>query len=201
MSLELWSTVASIGTFVVIAATAVAAIVQLRHARSSNQIAALTELRDAFQSREFSEAMSFLETKLPQLIKNSEFRYQFENRNVRTDEFLEDINKARLIGNYFEDMGALLLSGLLDRELTCMIYSSDLTRAWESLNPLIAIARRSGGKVLWENFEFATMLAQKWIAKHPDGAYPAATLRLPMEDACLEADRAYALTRYSPSNG
>jgi hypothetical protein len=40
MSLELLNTFATLGTFVVIAGTAIAAIVQLRHARSSNQIAA-----------------------------------------------------------------------------------------------------------------------------------------------------------------
>ena len=37
MSLELWATIASVGTFVVIAATAIAAFVQLRHVRRSNQ--------------------------------------------------------------------------------------------------------------------------------------------------------------------
>jgi len=45
MSLETWSTAASIGTFVVIAATAVAALAQLRHMRSSNQIAAVTAMQ------------------------------------------------------------------------------------------------------------------------------------------------------------
>jgi hypothetical protein len=46
MSLQLVNTLATFGTFVVIAATAIAAIVQLRHARSSNHIAALNELRE-----------------------------------------------------------------------------------------------------------------------------------------------------------
>ncbi len=41
MSLEAWSTIAAIGTFVVIAATAIAAFVQLRHIRLSNQLAGL----------------------------------------------------------------------------------------------------------------------------------------------------------------
>lgn len=192
MSLELWSNVASFATFAVIAATAVAAIVQLRHARSSNQIAALTELRDAFQSREFSEAISFLEMKLPQLLENPNFRHQFEYRSARTGEFYEDINQARLIGNYFEDMGALLSAGLLDRKLTAMIYSNDITRAWEALEPLVAIGRRDGGKAIWENFEYATMLSQRWMRKHPDGSYPAHEPRLTIEDPWLEADRGYS---------
>ena len=51
MSLELANTLATLGTFVVIAATAIAAILQLRHARTSNQIAALNELRETQKRR------------------------------------------------------------------------------------------------------------------------------------------------------
>jgi hypothetical protein len=198
MSLELFSSLANFGTFVVIAATAVAAIVQLRHARSGNQIAALTELRDAFQSQEFSDAMAFVETRLGELVKNPEFRYQLENRAGRTGEFEREINTMRLVGNYFEDMGALIASGLLDGNLTNMLYSSDLTRAWDSLQPLVAIVRRRGGKAVWENFEYATMLAQRWIDAHPDGGYPPHAARLELSDKWLEEDRAYALTRVAP---
>jgi hypothetical protein len=44
MSTELLNSIATLGTFVVIAATALAALVQLRHMRGSNQIAALSDL-------------------------------------------------------------------------------------------------------------------------------------------------------------
>ncbi|MBV8172813.1 MAG: hypothetical protein JO219_12880, partial [Candidatus Eremiobacteraeota bacterium] len=50
MSLELWNTFATMGTFVVISATAIAALVQLRHARASYQITALAELNKAHDS-------------------------------------------------------------------------------------------------------------------------------------------------------
>jgi hypothetical protein len=195
MSLELVNTFATLGTFLVIAATAIAAIVQLRHARGSNQIAALAELRDAFQSHEFSEAIGFIETRLAELLENPEFRYQFANRSARTPEFRDDIDKVRLIGNYFEDMGALMLAGLVDRESLCMIYSSDMSRAWEALEPALAISRRKTGRVIWENFEYAAMLSFRWIKAHPDGAYPNGEPRLPVNDRWLEADRQYAATR------
>ena len=50
MSVELLSTLASVGTFIVIGATAIAAIIQLRHMRGSNQIIALTECRETLES-------------------------------------------------------------------------------------------------------------------------------------------------------
>jgi len=56
MSLELVNTAATLGTFVVIAATAVTAVIALRHARSSNQIAALNELRAGRQTESFVNA-------------------------------------------------------------------------------------------------------------------------------------------------
>jgi hypothetical protein len=192
MSLESLNTLATLGTFVVIAATAVAALIQLRHARSSNQIAALTQLRDAFQSREFSEANGLVLTRLEELLKNPVFRYQLANRAARTDEFTPAIISINLIGNYFEDMGALMVAGLLDTKLVCTIYSSDITQCWERLEPVVAIQRRKGGDAVWENFEYAAMLAFRWIDARPNGAYPPNAPRLPIRDEWLEADRAYA---------
>jgi len=192
MSLESLNTLATLGTFVVIAATAVAALIQLRHARSSNQIAALTQLRDAFQSREFSEANGLVLTRLEELLKNPVFRYQLKNRSARTDEFIPAITSINLIGNYFEDMGALMVAGLLDTKLVNTIYSSDITQSWQRLEPVVAIQRREGGDALWENFEYAAMLAFRWIDAHPNGAYPPDAPRLPIRDEWLEADRAYA---------
>jgi hypothetical protein len=52
MSLELFNSLATFGTFLVIAGTAIAAIVQLRHARSGNQIEALAELREGTETPE-----------------------------------------------------------------------------------------------------------------------------------------------------
>lgn len=197
MSLEIWSTVASVGTFIVIAATAIAAIVQLRHMRSGNQIAALQELRDAFQSQEFSDAVTFVDTQIAGLLEDPEFRYQFLHRNARTEKFQDPINRARLVGNYFEDMGALVAAGLLDRELTCMIYSSDVTRAWEALEPIVALGRRMGGNAVWENFEYIAMLSQRWMKAHPDGGYPRGAPRIDVIDRYEEADRAYAASALS----
>jgi hypothetical protein len=60
MSLELVNALATLGTFLVIAATAIAAIVQLRHARSSNQIEALAEFREGTQDPEMRIAERFV---------------------------------------------------------------------------------------------------------------------------------------------
>jgi len=75
MSLELVNTFATLGTFLVIGATAVAAIIQLRHARSSNQIATLNELRETSISEELRAALHFVHTELPVKLRDPAFRY------------------------------------------------------------------------------------------------------------------------------
>lgn len=195
MPLELWNTIATCGTFVVIAATAVAAVFQLRHARGSNQIAALAELRTSFQSVEFAEAFNFTNRNIPGLMDDPEFRYQLIHRTERTADYAEAIRTINFVGNYFEDMGALILAGLLDKTSTNMIYSSDITIAWETLLPVLQVTRREFGPAVWENFEYAAMLAQDWIAAHPGGNYPHGARRAEVGDPYREADAAYASTR------
>ena len=56
MSLELVNTLASLVTATVIGATAIAAIVQLRHMRMGNQITALLSLQNEFDSKDFRDA-------------------------------------------------------------------------------------------------------------------------------------------------
>lgn len=52
MPLEAWGTIASVGTFVVVAATAIAALVQLGHLRAANQVSALQVWFTAYEGSE-----------------------------------------------------------------------------------------------------------------------------------------------------
>ena len=54
MSLELVNTFGTLLTVAIIAATAIAAMIQLRHLRAGNQINSLLMLGEQFESREFS---------------------------------------------------------------------------------------------------------------------------------------------------
>ncbi len=60
MSAEWVTAIASLGTFVVIAASAAAALLQLRHMRGGNQIAALNEIREALESERFEVATGYV---------------------------------------------------------------------------------------------------------------------------------------------
>jgi hypothetical protein len=192
MSLELVNTFATLATFVVIAATAIAAIVQLRHARRSNQIAALNELRASFATAELMDAESFVLRELPEKLKDPAFRHQADVVSARTGEVRALILKALEVGNFYESMGVFVKNGLVDRALVLQGYDDVVINAWDSLAPALAIFRRRRGNGLWENFEYLTVLAQDWKAAHPNGTYPAGARRIELKDEFLEADEQYA---------
>jgi hypothetical protein len=192
MSLELANTLATFGTFVVIAATAIAAIVQLRHARSSNAIAALNELRETMETPDFQVAQHFVMTELPEKLRDPAFRYQFEKPAARTDETRPLISKINAIGNFYEGMGVLVRTGLVDREFVMQMWADTLINSWERLMPLTVLGRRRAGDAVWENFEYLTVLAQNWLAAHAKGTYPVGVRRIELKYAWLDADQQYA---------
>lgn len=191
MSLEVINTFATLGTFVVIAATAIAAIVQLRHARGSNQIAALNELRASWEKEDFSAAQHFVNTGLSIALEDPAFRYQIENPAARTAETHAAIKKVFMLGNFYESLGILVYAQLIDRNLVLDFWAGNITQDWERFSQFTVILRRKGSAAVYENFEYLTVLSQDWIAAHPSGVYPAGTRRIDLTDRTLEADRRY----------
>jgi hypothetical protein len=175
MSLELLSAIASVGTFAVILVTAVAAVVQLRHMRGSNQIAALTECREVIESPEFSAARRFIQDELPVLLEEPGFAARVERRVLETQ--LQPIN---FIGNFFENLGAFVKYGIIDREIACDLWSGVVQITWNTLLPVTNIRRKFlKTQALLENFEYLAVLSEDYIARHPDGAYPKGMRRMP----------------------
>jgi uncharacterized membrane protein YqjE len=56
---EWLAAIASVATFLVIGATAIAALIQLRHMRNSNQLAIFSEARHNMETPEFQDAVRF----------------------------------------------------------------------------------------------------------------------------------------------
>jgi Domain of unknown function (DUF4760) len=193
MSLELVNTLATFGTFVVIAGTAIAALVQLRHARSSNQIEALAELREGTENPEMRTAERFVLHNLSEKLKDPAFRYQLAHHEAMTAETQLQWSDIRRVGNFFENMGALVKNGLADRNLVLDIFFGRLLNNWEHLTPVVAIRRQAtGNNAVWENFEYLAVLSQDWESTHPHGTYPAGLRRIDLKYPWLEADKQYA---------
>lgn len=99
---------------------------------------------------------------------------------------------VRAIANYYESIGVLVKTGLVDRELVLQIYAEQVLASWQSLAPVAIMQRRRLGDMVLENFEYLAVLAQDWMAAHPKSTYPAGLRRFNLKDEWLEADKQYA---------
>lgn len=185
MSYELVAAIASVGTFLVIAATAVAAFVQLRHMRGSNSIAALTECREVLESEEFDAAQRFVAFRLPELLQDENVR-----RELRKSPMSEELRPINVVGNFFESLGSFVRHGIIDKDIACSLWCGITVKNWELLSPALAIMRRNEGDSLWEQFEYLASISKAWLERHRNGDYPAGAAHMPIEDVWLEADRA-----------
>lgn len=173
MSLELWSTIASIGTFVVIATTAIAALIQLRHMRSSNQITVLTEVRETLESERFAQARRYILEEVQRLVDDPAGRAKLG----APPPMPADLESIRMLANFFENVGVFVKYGIIDPEIACDMWSSVVLDTWDQLEPVVAI-RRMRNLALWENFEYLAVLSQDYIRKNAAGSYPAGMRRM-----------------------
>jgi hypothetical protein len=185
VSLELLTALSSIGTFIVIAATAVAAFWQLRHMSGSNSISTLTEAREVLESPEFAAARRFVSKELPDLLKDPGIRRQLEFDSPLPDQ-LQPLN---IVGNFYEALGSWVRHGVIDQNIVVSLWSSVVVATWHHVTPALAIMRRSAGAALWDQFEYLARISQEWIDCHPDGDYPKGVAHMLVVDEWLEEDQ------------
>lgn len=192
MTIEVVNAIASIGTLLVISATAIAAVVQLRHMRGSNQIQALTECREVLESEEFSRALEFVAYALPERMKDPKTR-----EKLMTSPIPDELRAVNVVGNFFESMGAFVKHDIIDAAIAQDLWSGIVETSWRRLTPVVAITRRKGGQSLWENFEYLASMCIEWNAKYPDGLYPSNRPRFLVDDVWRQEDERLGIYRSS----
>jgi hypothetical protein len=190
MSLEFWGTIANFGTFIVIGATAVTALIQLKHMRASNQLTGLLDVLSRVEDPLVNDYVDQAKRMLSENLPDPEYR-----RGI-TDGVFERRGNAWLnLLNSYEWVGSLIKHGLIPEEPFMDVYSSRLLSAWEIVEQVVALRRRCGDQSLWENFEYLVVRAREWERQFPEGAYPRGVQRLTIPDRYLAEDRALGITR------
>ena len=180
MTTETWSTIFAGATFVVIAATAIAALIQLRHLRASNQLNALLTLMKMWNSSDLQEHIGYVRGELQQRMKDPAFLSEFNQMSVARSEHPE-----LLVADFWEQVGAFMKYGLIDEASWLDIASPQAANAWDQLEPAIKTMRQRAGLASFENFEYAAVRARLWLDRYPQGNWPP---RLPrMEKIKLDA--------------
>ncbi len=177
MSPEWLTAIGTLGTFIVIAASAAAALLQLRHMRGSNQIAAINEIRETLESAHFQEATRWVAHELPGLLQDPRIRAMIGDPGPLSPE----LERARTVANFFESTGVLVQRGFVDSDAACDLWGYVVIRNWNALAPFIA-NRRAGlaSTTLFEHFEYLAVISKHWQARHPNGPYPKKLERLPL---------------------
>lgn len=191
MTFELWNSLATTGTFLVIAATAIAALVQLRHARNGNQISAMDSLREETMQPGFADAQQFVLTGLPKMLQDPAFRHQLIHREARTSENQKIITKVFMVGNFYAYIGQLVKRRLINPDIALDLWGTSIGVTWRCLLPVTAIVRRDN-PLTWESFEYVAVLSDDFAKAHRD-VYPRGVRRFDVKDDWLEADVEHAL--------
>ena len=172
MSLETLNAVASLGTFVVILATAIIALGQLRHIRLGNQLSGLLSTLEMLQDPSVRELVNFVRHDLAARMRDEAFRASLNeipiDRTVHPEMYLCDM---------YNHVGSFVRSGLIDEQIYLQTDCYNVSLYWELLKDVIAEGRRNR-PYIFENFEWLAARAERWHSHHPRGDYPRGEQRM-----------------------
>ena len=177
MSWEELSALSTFGTLLVIAASAVAAVLQLRHMRSGNQISATLGLFDKWAGPEARKLQAY--------VFSGEVERKLEDPAYRAGLMVQPIDRVAYPEinyiDFWESLGSMFKLGYFEERAFMESGGWTATAAWLRMMPVIAIIRRKRGPTVYDNFEYMVSRALIWEAKNPD-TYPKDAPRLPVID-------------------
>jgi hypothetical protein len=178
MNWEELSAVSTFLTLLVIAGTAIAAVLQLRHMRAGNAITGFLGMMDRWAGAD-GRAM-----------QNHVFGGELERR-LADPQYREGLDRGQVDRlthpeiaylDFWESLGMFIKLRYFPEDAVFESGGPMAIMAWEKLKPVIAIIRRKRGPQAYDNFEFLVSRALLWEAKHPGGYFPQSTPHLPVED-------------------
>jgi len=150
MSLEVLNAAAACVTVVLLALTTIAAIIQLRHLRASNELAAVLAIERDFRSPEIQSALVYVQHELPQKLNDPAYR-----SGLTEPGYVDELAHPELIlCNWFNRTGSLVRTGLLKEELFLNSFGRLVVYYWQLLGPVVAVFRRTRGDSQYAGFEF-----------------------------------------------
>lgn len=186
MPLEAWGTLASVGTFVVISATAIAALVQLRHMRIANQLVTWQSFASTYEGPDLRPSFDFVRHELARRLEDPAFRAEIRAGRVERSKHPEIT-----VCNFFDQWGLYYRSGVVDRNAFMRTNGGVVVTFWDLLAPVIVmLADPVHGNVAFQDFEYLTVEAIRWRERHPHGDYVHGAARMPLVDRYEKLDKA-----------
>ncbi|MDQ6825923.1 MAG: hypothetical protein M3Z14_01820 [Candidatus Eremiobacteraeota bacterium] len=182
ISAEYLTAIASVGTFIVVGGTAVAALIQLRHLRASNQLDALLSLERDFRSPEMQSALCYVQKEIAARLSEEHYRAELAALGFIDAQAHPEIT----VCNWFNAIGTLVKNGLVGEATFMDLFGKLISYYWRILVPVIALMRRNRGDAQYHDFEFLAIRADQWVKMHPHGLFPKNMQRALIDDPWKE---------------
>ena len=188
MNWEEIGALSTLGTLIVIAATAIAAVVQLRHMRTANTIAGYLGFMERWASPHAREIASHVfNGDLERKLADPAYREALASGNI------DPVAHSEIqYLDFWESLGMLLKLGFFDEAAVMESGGPAAVRSWHRLMPVIALIRRGRGPTAYDNFEYIVSRSILWEASHPEGIFPRRTPHMPVIDPYPEDPSAHA---------
>lgn len=177
MTTEVLGTVFAGVTCVVIAATAIAALIQLRHLRASNQLNAMLTIIQVWNEPKLQEDMLYVRTGLQHKIQAQDYLADLK-AEIAKGPVPRATHPEFAVLDLWEQVGTLMKYGLIDERPLLDIVAPQVLSSWTQCEPVIACLRERFGASAFENAEYAAARARLWMDRYEDGNYPKHTPRM-----------------------
>jgi hypothetical protein len=194
MNLELLNTVASLATAAIIGATAVAAMFQLRHLRSNNQINAQLAIRAMLNEKSLYDAAQLLRNDYFRVAADPAFRRYIAvlargEATKHESEHTAIYSAAVALLSTADAVGELVKRGVIDEDTFLASYHSRLRVTWRQIESFIAMVREAtGDEDLWCSYEYLVVKSIEWSKRNPS-AYPKGVRRMHPNNPWAQEDR------------
>lgn len=165
MNWESLTAISSAVTAVVIGASAVIAMVQIRHLRKAAQLQSFLQLMSEVTGPQMASWAAYVETTLPERLKDETYR-----RELAEGRYDSEHHKELALGAFWEKIGTLVHFGLIEPEAFVDFAATICPYHWHLLRDVVAL-RRTENAHIWERFEeFAGLCESYRPASQPEEA-------------------------------
>lgn len=172
------STIFAGATFVVIAATAIAAVIQLRHLRASNQLNAMLTIMELWNEPALQDQIAYVRGDLQRKIQTEGYVAEL-TAEIAKGPVTRSGHPEFFVLDLWEQVGAFMKHGLIDEGPLLDIVAPQVLGTWNQLQPIVACLRERFGASAFENVEYAAVRSRLWLDRYPEGTYPRGTPRMP----------------------
>jgi hypothetical protein len=141
-------------SFMAIIISAVSARRQAADSRRANMMTFMTELGQRTRSQDFRSAYDYVLKELP----------KFDPALGLFGLPEQARSHALLVGGFYDDVGILVVTGVLDEDLVVTLYYTSLKTMWRALEPYILgernIRRLRGAGTMYDSFEHLAVYAE-----------------------------------------